>query len=164
MLRIERSDLLITICSIFLLIESLIWNICNVKKNEMELQLGHSKMNCREQGSLHIEQGLIQSHRHLTRKQWSHSELLKLRPKFTMTGLVESTCACIKKLGIKRRFRGYCIKRKPYKQTTRRKDQIQGVHLQFLKELNKVFLPKGTTSQQYIKIGIANVRSARGKT
>ena len=36
MLRIEKSDLLITICSIFLLIESLIWNICNVEKNEME--------------------------------------------------------------------------------------------------------------------------------
>ena len=46
----------------------------------------------------------------------------------------------------------------------RRKDQNQGVHLQFLKELNKVFLPKGTNSQWYIKMGIANVRSARGKT
>ena len=33
-----------------------------------------------------------------------------------------------------------------------------------MKELNKVFLSKGTNSQQYIKIGIANVRSARGKT
>ena len=46
----------------------------------------------------------------------------------------------------------------------RRKDQNQGVHLQFLKELNKVFLPKGTNSQQYNKIGTADVRSARGKT
>ena len=102
MLRIERSDLLIKICSIFLLIESLIWNIYNVEKNEMEVQLGHSKMNCGEQSSIHIEQGIIQGHQHLTRRQWSHSELLKLRPKFTMTGLEESTCACIKKLGIKR--------------------------------------------------------------
>ena len=164
MLRIERSDLLITICSIFLIIERVIWNICNVEKNEMEVQLGHSEMNCGEQGSVHIELGIIQSHQHLTRRQWSHSELLKLRPKFTMTRLEESTCACIKKLGIKRRFRGYHNKRKPYEQTMRRKDQNQGVHFQFLKELNKVFLPKGTNSQQYIKIGIANVRSARGKT
>ena len=54
--------------------------------------------------------------------------------------------------------------RKPNEQTMRRKDQNQGVHLQLLKEFNKVFLPKGTNSQQYIKIGIANVRSARGKT
>ena len=48
MLRIERSDPLVTICSIFLLIESLIWNICNVK-NEKEVQLGHINMNCEEQ-------------------------------------------------------------------------------------------------------------------
>ena len=163
---IERSDLLITICSIFLLIKSLIWNICNVEKNEMEVQLGHSKMSCGEQGSIYVEQGIIQSHQHLTSRQRSHSELLKLRPKFPMTGLGESTCACIKKLGIKR-FRGYCNKRKLNEQTNktmRRRDQNQDVHLQFLKELNKVFLPKGTNSQQYIKIGIANVRSARGKT
>ena len=86
MLRIERSDLLVTICSIFLLIKSLIWNICNVEKNEMEVQLGHSNINCEEQGSVHIEQGIIQSHLHLTR-QWSYPELLKLRPKFTMIGL-----------------------------------------------------------------------------
>ena len=33
-----------------------------------------------------------------------------------------------------------------------------------MRELNKVYLPKGTTSQQYIKIGIVNVRSARRKT
>ena len=79
----------------------------------MEVQLGHSNMNCEEQGSVHIEQVIIQSHLHLTRRQWSHSELLKLRHKFTMVGLEESTCACIKKLGIKRRFRGYCNKRKP---------------------------------------------------
>ena len=91
----------------------------------MEVQLGHSKMNCGEQGSIHIEQGIIQSHQHLTRRQWSHSELLKLRPKFTMTGLEESTCACIKKLGIKRIFRGYHNKRKLNEQTKQQGERIK---------------------------------------
>ena len=130
----------------------------------MEVQLGHSKMNCGKQASIHIEQGIIQSHQHLTRREWSHSELLKLRLKFTMTRVEESTCECIKELGIKRRFRDYHNKGKPNEQTMKRKDQNQGVHLQFLKELNKVFLPKERNSQQYIKIGIANVRSTKGKT
>ena len=40
-----------------------------------------------------------------------------------MIGLEASTCACIKKIDIKRRFRGYCYKRKPNKQTMRKKDQ-----------------------------------------
>ena len=102
-------------------------------------------MNCEEKVSVHTEQGIIQSHLHLTRRQWSHSELLKLRPNFTMIGLKASTCACIKKLGIKRGFK-IGDKRKPNKQTIWKKNQNQGVHHQFLKELNKVFLPKGTNS------------------
>ena len=58
---------------------------------------------------------MIQSHLHLARRQGSGSELLKLRPRFTMLGLEASTCACIKKIGIKRRFKGYCSRRKPNK-------------------------------------------------
>ena len=81
-----------------------------------------------------------------------------------MLGLETSTCACIKWIGIKRRFRGYHSRRKLNKQSRREKDQNQGIHHHFLTELGKVFLPKGTTSKQYIKIGIVNVRSARRKT
>ena len=114
----------------------------------------------RRTGSVHTEQEIIQSQE----DNWSHSELLKLRPKFTMIGLEASTCAGIKKFGIKGKFRGYCNKRKPKKQTMRKKDQNQGVHHQFFKELNMVSLPEGTNSQWYIKMGIANVRSARDKT
>ena len=45
MLRIERSDPLVTIYSIFLLIDSLIWNIYKVEKNGIavvRVQLGNS--------------------------------------------------------------------------------------------------------------------------
>ena len=162
--QIKRSDPLVTICSIFLLIRSLIWNIYKVEKNRRKVQLGHSNMNCEEDFSVHTGQGIIQSHLHLSRRQWSHSELLKIRPRFTMLGLEASTCAYIKKIGIKRRFRGYHSRRKPNRQPMREKDQKQGIHHQFLREPNNVFLPKGKTTQQYIKIGIANVTSVRRKT
>ena len=67
---------------------------------------------------------------------------LKLRPRFTTLRLEASTCACIKKIRIKRRFRGYHSRRKLNKQPMREKDQNQDIHHQFLRELNKVFLPK----------------------
>ena len=114
--RIKRSDPLVTICSIFILIGSLIWNIYKVEKNGIKVLLSHSNMNCKEVLSVHTGQGTIQSHLHLTRRQWSCLELLKLRPRFTMVGLKASTCACIKKIDIKRRFRGYCIRRQLNKQ------------------------------------------------
>ena len=81
-----------------------------------------------------------------------------------MFGLEASICASIKKIGINRGFRGFHSRRKPNKQLMREKEQNQGIHHQFLGELNRVFLSEGTNSQPYIKIGIANVRSARRKT
>ena len=98
MLRIEKSDPLVTVCSISLLIGSLIWNIYKVEKNGIKVQLGHSNMNCEGDFSVHTGQGTIQIHLHLARRQWSCSELLKLRPRFTILGLEASTCACIKKM------------------------------------------------------------------
>ena len=83
-------------------------------------------MNCEEDFSVHTGQGTIQSHLHLARRQWSCSEWLKLRPRFTMLGLEASTYACIKKIGIKRRLGGYHSRRKPNKQPVREKDQNQG--------------------------------------
>ena len=84
MLRIERSDPLVTISSIFVLIVSLVWNIYKVEKNGvavLRVQLGHSDMNCEEGLSVYTEQEIIQSHLYLARRQWSHSKLLKLRPR-----------------------------------------------------------------------------------
>ena len=43
--KIKRSDPLVTICSIFLLIGSLIWNIYKVENNRIKVQLGHSNTN-----------------------------------------------------------------------------------------------------------------------
>ena len=61
-------------------------------------------MNCEDDLSVYTEQGIIQSHLHLARRQWSHSELLKLRPRFTMLGLEASTCAFVKKIGHKKKI------------------------------------------------------------
>ena len=95
--------------------------------------------------------------------KYTKEQVNRLSPRFTMQGIDKNTCKWISELGIKCRFRGRrgrCIC-KPW--PVKNWDNNSGIHNEVLRTLQRVDNEK-LKWEQCVKIGLANVRSAKKKT
>ena len=95
--------------------------------------------------------------------KYTKEQVYRLRPRFSMLGIDKNACKWISGLGIKCRFRGRrgrCICKL---QPVRNWENNLGIHYEVLRTLQRVDNEK-VKWEQCVKMGLANVRSAKRKT
>ena len=95
--------------------------------------------------------------------KYTKEQVNRLWLRFTMLGIDNNTCKWISDLGIKCRFRGRRGRHICKPQPVRNWDNNSGIHNEVLRTLQKVGNEK-LKWEQCVKIGLANVRSARKNT